>query len=419
MLPMPPGLRRRLAACAAILMLPALAGCGGTSHGAATSVARVPERSCPETVLETLAKVVRRVYHEGVASERTVVAQRAIAASVPLRAAIEAGDPAAVTAAARALVAGGRLTNLTVVKDGRVLAKVGGAAVAPLGGQLKDAAGTPLATYTTSVWSDEGLLAESQGLAEAKIALRVRDHSAGGSFALRPGRLPAEGRIVVRGVPYQYASFGATAYPAGHARVYVLRSLRSTAPLCGADSEQTTVNTLSRIARRIYEAEGGARTRRQVVRVQHDPALLAAVAARDQTGAVQAIKALLNQHIVRLRVRTGAGLLADVGGPYVLAPVSAPLRAGGRTIGGFTLSIQDDEGYLRLARRLVGLPVLMYTDPAHPTLVKNSLGPAPGTVPASGRYVYRGETYRVYTVHARAFPSGPLTIRVLIPIPYT
>jgi hypothetical protein len=91
----------------------------------------------------------------------------------------------------------------------------------------------------------------------------------------------------------------------------------------------------------------------------------------------------------------------------------------GRTIGSFVLSIQDDEGYLRLTKRLGGLRVLMYMNAAHPQLVKNSLGPSPGTVPASGSYEYRGRSFRVVTVNARAFPSGPLTIRVLIPVPYS
>ena len=109
----------------------------------------------------------------------------------------------------------------------------------------------------------------------------------------------------------------------------------------------------------------------------------------------------------------------------MLGPISAPLRLHGHTIGSFVLSIQDDEGYLRLARRLAGLDVLMYMNPDHqpaPELVKNSLGPAPGpalaTVPASGSYRYDGRRFRVFTVDAEAFPSGPLTIRVLVPLPY-
>ena len=63
----------------------------------------------------------------------------------------------------------------------------------------------------------------------------------------------------------------------------------------------------------------------------------------------------------------------------------------------------------------------MYMDAAPPQLVKDSLGPMPGRrspVPASGAYRYEGRSFRVFTVHATAFPSGPLTIRVLVPMPY-
>jgi hypothetical protein len=261
-----------------------------------------------------------------------------------------------------------------------------------------------------------------------RVALRVAGRSVGGSLALPPGRLPAEGALTHGGRRYQYTSFGGTQYPAGHLRVYLLKPLSATASLCGATPEDTVVNTLSRIANLIYAGEGGGRTVPQVRRVQQDQALLQAVAAHDAPGAKAAIEALLTEHIVRLRVSTGAGLLSDVGGPFVLAPVTAPLRLGDRTIGRLVLSIQDDEGYLRLTRRLAGLRVLMYMDSTHPDpaspgnraqLVKNSLGPSPGSVPASGSYEYRGQRFRVFTVNARAFPDGRLTIRVLVPMPYS
>ena len=119
---------------------------------------------------------------------------------------------------------------------------------------------------------------------------------------------------------------------------------------------------------------------------------------------------------MRLRVYAGTRLLSDVGGPYVLAPVRAALRSEGRTIGRFVLSIQDDEGYLRLTRRLAGLYVLMYMGEA---LVKNSLGPVSSSVPEEGRFEYHGRKFRTVTLHAEAFPSGPLRIIVLIPIPYS
>ncbi len=218
-------------------------------------------------------------------------------------------------------------------------------------------------------------------------------------------------------VGYRYTSFPAAIFPTGQpVRMYLLRSLASTAPLCGHSQQDTLVNTLSRVADNIYDGERGGRAIDEVRRVQRDQALLRAVAAREPVAATQAITTLLNQHIVRLRVSVDGRLLSDVGGPYVLAPVTAPLRLGGHTIGTFELSIQDDEGYRRLTKRLAGLDVLMYMGS---TLVKNDLGPNPGTVPASGTYHYQGRTFRVYTLHAEAFPSGPLKIDVLIPIPYT
>ena len=85
------------------------------------------------------------------------------------------------------------------------------------------------------------------------------------------------------------------------------------------------------------------------------------------------------------------------------------------------------EGYLRLTSRLAGLSVLMFmkapgSAPSSASqLVKNSLGPGVtslASVPASGSYTYRGRTFRVFTIRAEAFPSGPLTIRVLVPQPY-
>ncbi|HYB24318.1 MAG TPA: hypothetical protein VED41_11000, partial [Solirubrobacteraceae bacterium] len=212
--------------------------------------------------------------------------------------------------------------------------------------------------------------------------------------------------------------------PSGTARVYALMPARAIAGLCGRTPQDTAVNALQRVAELIYSAELGPSAQAQVRRAQHNGPLLQAVAHDDAASARRAIDALLNEHIVRLRVSVDGRLLADVGGPFVLAPVSAPLRLGGRTIGELTLSVQDDEGYLRLARRLAGLDVLMYmnANSPRPQLVKDSLGPAPGpalaAVPASGSFHYRGHDYRVFTVHAGAFPSGPLVIRVLVALPY-
>ena len=421
----------------ALAAIAAIAGCGSSASTSTTSEERAAAQirarghlSCAAAALEALGYIAKRVYHEGVASERTIVAQRLIASSIPLRKAVERGDPRAARAAAEQLIATGHITNLEVSRGsgsagatpskgllgGGVLADAGGSgALAPLRGTITGARGAPIGSFITSVWSDSGLMAETDGLAQGVVALREHGRSIAGSFALPRGSLPAQGRLISKGVAYQYTSYPSEAYPSGSLRVYVLKRVSSIHGLCGATAEDTVVNTAAHVARLIYAAEAGMRTLTQIQRVQHNQELLRAVARRDPTATRAAVDRLLNEHIVRLRVSAGGRLLTDVGGPYVLAPVSASLRVHGRPIGSFLLSIQDDEGYLRLAKRLAGLDVLMYMGPQ---LVKNSLGPAPGSVPAEGSYHYGGHTFSVITIHAAAFPSGPLRIAVLIPIPY-
>ena len=93
-------------------------------------------------------------------------------------------------------------------------------------------------------------------------------HDLAGAIALPPGELPAQGTFTRGGVAYQYTSFPGSSYPAGEPlRVYLLRTIASTAPLCGANDEETLVNTVSRIAHLIYDGEaGGARSLRSFAR---------------------------------------------------------------------------------------------------------------------------------------------------------
>jgi hypothetical protein len=297
--------------------------------------------------------------------------------------------------------------------------------LAPLQGTLTGASGTTIASYVASVWADHGFLVEAGGITQSLVALRAGTHSVGGSPSLGSSAIADEGALTVAQHAYLYTSFPAETYPSGSLRVYVLTPTASVVPLCGRTGQDTTVNTLERVADLIYAGEIGQSAQKQIRRMQHDKTLLEAVAHRDPAAAKLAIDAVLDEHVVRMRVSAGGQLLSDVGGPYVLGPVSATLSLNGHTVGSVLLSIQDDEGYLRLARRLAGMDVLMYMDvtPGHLQLVKDSLGKAPGpalsAVPASGAFHYEGHSFRVFTVHAEAFPSGPLTIRVLVPIPYS
>jgi hypothetical protein len=416
-----PSTASRVAIACAILAV--LAGCGSGVRGglsaraSANPSAHIVSGACSTAVLGALGDVAMRAYREGISSERTRSALSTIARSTTLRNAVERGDPGAARAAAQALIATGHMTNLRVLRGGQVLADVGAPdALAPLHGAITGANGAPIGTFVTSVWADNGFVEEASGIAEGIATLRENGRSIAGSFALGPSEPQPRGTLTAKGTAYAYTSFPATVYPTGQLRVYLLKSISSIAPICGATSQDTLVNTLSRVARLIYTSEGGTHALTQVHRVQHYQPLLRAVAAHDPAATRRAVEHLLHEHVVRMRVSAGGRLLSDVGGPYVLAPVHAPLRLNGRQIGKIELSIQDDEGYKRLAGRLAGLNVLMYMGSR---LVKNSLGPAPGAVPATGTYHYRGRKFRVYTLHAEAFPSGPLRIAVLIPIPYS
>src|SRR2546423_14241354 len=125
-----------------VALVAALVGCGDArsapaGHLGLDATTPSPPARCASTVVATLGRVARRIYQQGVRSERTKVALRLIARSVPLREAIRAGDPAAARAAAQALIATHHLTNLRLVRDGRILADVGAPqAVTPLQGTI-------------------------------------------------------------------------------------------------------------------------------------------------------------------------------------------------------------------------------------------------------------------------------------------
>ncbi|HTZ85913.1 MAG TPA: hypothetical protein VMB05_04525 [Solirubrobacteraceae bacterium] len=415
-----------LAAVLAATLL--LTGCGASlrhaeSEDASADVDQATPGSCGAAALGALGHVAVRVYREGIQSERVASARHMIEGSRVLREAVEVGDASAARAAGRALIATGHLTNLRITRAGKVLVELGGPALAPVDGTLSGKHRRPLARYVTSVWAAGGLVAETNGIAQGLTVIRASEtptdtRTIAGSFPLPASPLPTQGTLTREDVPYQFTSYAARSYPDGApVRVYLLRALNSIEPLCGKDANDTAFNTIRRVAHLIYDGEAGRRTGPQIHRVQVNRALLQAVARRDPRATRGAVEALLHQHIVRLRVTGDDGrLLADVGGPYVLAPVQALLRLGGHTIGKFLLSIQDDEGYKRLANRLAGLDVLMYVGPR---LVKSTVGFSPGPIPESGPVVLRGRSYRAYTFKATAFPAGPLRITVLIPLPYS
>jgi hypothetical protein len=118
-------------------------------------------------------------------------------------------------------------------------------------------------------------------------------------------------------------------------------------------------------------------------------------------------------HVVRVRATLGEKLVADVGGPHVLAPIRGDVRnANGHIVGHFLLSVQDDLGYMILTHRFTGAQVLLRQGTEQ---IVGNLTPGPLQVPERGETIYQGVHYQAYSFSVEAFPKGPLRISLLIP----
>jgi hypothetical protein len=190
-------------------------------------------------------------------------------------------------------------------------------------------------------------------------------------------------------------------------------------PPCGAAGAEVLARTAGLVATRIYAGEvSGSATRSDQRQVEGFSPLLNAIAGGNRAAIREAVASLVfsHTHVVRLRVTRGSSVLADVGGPYILAPVGGTLRLHGRSIARYLLSVQDDLGYVKLATRFIGAPLVMRAG-SHPVPVEGLLTPGPASIPAHGPVTYGHTLYEAFSFNARAFPSGPLRIALLLPVP--
>jgi hypothetical protein len=303
-------------AAAAAALGPVLAGCGAGEQAdpdlpaSATAAPGAARQTCAQAVESELRDVALRVYDQAASGGNVASSEQRLARSSALATAVAHGDAAATREALRPLLRA-QIQRIVVTRGSSVLADLGtGAALAPVHGVLRDAAGAPVGRYTFSVGDDAGIGGLIHALTGAEVVMR-----AGG------------------------------------------RRVAATSTVSG---KRYAVSTL----------------RAAIVCFFQDPSL----------------------HAVRIRAVTSDGeLVNDVGGPYVLAPASAPVRSHGRVIGRVTLSVQDDTGFIKLMRRFAGADVILRT-PA---------GPVPGS--------HAGRTYQAFSFTAQAFPSGPLRISLFGP----
>jgi hypothetical protein len=193
---------------------------------------------------------------------------------------------------------------------------------------------------------------------------------------------------------------------------------------CGASTLNTISAVVAGVANNIYRGElGGGEVAVDQRRVTQSVALLTAVAAGNRAAARRAVHAIVYHslwHVVRLRVLdTGGHIVAEIGGPYVLAPVTGTLRLGGRVIGSYMMSVQDDYGFTILEVHAAGLPAAMYYGGRNVADTGGPLAgrPLPATLPTGPTLTLAGKSYDVLEETYGAFPTGTVTAVILIPPP--
>ncbi len=186
---------------------------------------------------------------------------------------------------------------------------------------------------------------------------------------------------------------------------------RSGAEACGSASVAAISAVDVAATRHIYAGElHGGETRADVGHVTGSAALLNAMVGSNPAAVQAAVHGLVyapHWHIVRLRVLRAGRVLADVGGPYIIAPVTGTLRWHGRTVGSYVMSVQDDTGFVKLVSRFIGAPIEIYRNGV---FLMGTLKPTPRFVSTGAKVTVAGSTYRANVMRAGAFPSGSLQI---------
>jgi hypothetical protein len=192
----------------------------------------------------------------------------------------------------------------------------------------------------------------------------------------------------------------------------------STAP-CGTETAATVQSVVASVATNIYRGELiGGEVFADARRIANSAKLLAAVRSGRRAAVYAAVHALVYHplwHIVRLRVSDTRGrILADIGGPYIIAPVPGVLRSGGATIGTFVMSVQDDVGFTKLETHAAGDPIGIYY---RGRLVASLGAHFPALPPTADTMTVGSVAHAVVRQSFNAFPAGTLTSVILVPPP--
>ena len=186
---------------------------------------------------------------------------------------------------------------------------------------------------------------------------------------------------------------------------------------CGTASASTVGAVDATVTADIYRNElAGTEVTADLAHITGAADLVRAVAADNRAATLKAVSRIVfhpHWHIVRLRALDAKGrLLADVGGPYVVAPVTGVLRSGGHAVGNFVMSVQDDAGVTKLESRFVGDPIGIY---AHGALVAGLGAAVPSTLPSGSTVRLAGVPFRSLAQGFTAFPGGIVSGVIFVP----
>jgi hypothetical protein len=186
-------------------------------------------------------------------------------------------------------------------------------------------------------------------------------------------------------------------------------------PLLKALARVSALAKGSAPARNGTPAKGSATARRGALAKGNEAGARAVREAAN--AATEAVHQLVysHTHIVRLRVLQGGKLLADIGGPYIIAPVGGSLHYHGQMVGTYLLSVQDDLGFVGLERRLVGVPLILHVGAVRVPL-QGTTRTGSVAIPDRGAVVIRGAHFQAYSFDAKAFPTGVVRISLLLPM---
>jgi hypothetical protein len=410
--------RRRalLLAVPAVLAL-VFTSCGTSARSASATPPTVPlaPPQCADAVARALGTISENVYRELSGGRIALPAAERVASSQALLAAIQANDPAAARSALAPLLRG-QLVRVRVSLAGRTFVEYGSAnGIAPVSAPLRNLEGRTIGTVTAAEEGIFGYAGTLYAITEAQVFARSGGRSLGGSSSPAPNSIPDKGEISYKDKRYAVYSFPGAGFPQERLRVFVLAPVPA-ATKCATTSAETATDAIGETAKRIYSQEqSGAATRVVVRDFENSHPFQEAVASDNPIATRAAIVKFFEGtlHVVRVRATLGEKLVADVGGPHVLAPIRGDVRdTHGQVVGHFLLSVQDDLGYLILAQRFAGVQAFLYEDGQ---LLLGSSSPAPLLIPKHGEMLFDGVQYHAYSFTAEAFPKGPLEVSLLIP----